>query len=774
MTQKARSSRIEIQQIFAVNPDLNAGPRRILVVGVADHSRWLNVQFPDYDAIARAAFFDPKRSFTYFVSGLFASDLFDDIENRQPGSVWIAEFDVAQYPGLWHLKCGPQAQPLQLQAYYLNGEDEPVKRTFDKLLIQEGYDIGVLFVHGIGQQRSADTLSQCSSAIQNSINFWFDNSASYLASRFRLSDVYGWEASARVRKDWSDYDVDYRRRMELVNRFLRKVEKTAPAPTMKEIETQIERITQDQSELTEQEKTARSQFIETNTQRIKATAIIGGASFTTADLIDSGRNPMEPSNTELRIEAIEADGYLQKSNWLLAETHWAESFRPPSFSNFARWCFYSGPVALTYYFGTLVRRSGSHYFRSLHKLFLLAALIALAEFIFMGMLLLALVPISKVRQTLMEMQQTLTGVLGDSYTFINDELQRRAIVDRVRRDLRWLLARCRTVVVVAHSQGAAVAFQALDDSPEGQSEKLNSVVTLGSGFQTLDAIKKALSSTRTLAAGWLAILGITLQLPAGWWLTHDQASLGLIAVIVGILALLLGGVNAKNLHATEKWLPPRMGLLKPWLDFYATCDAVPFGPVVDKENPKQLYRSREIKNRDSLLADHNSYWENTEEFVTPLVRHIATSAGYPALAKFLPDDDEILSRAAQCRHHRVGFLKLARWMSGFCALVLLGAHAGSVWRISSWAIQRTLVAFGLSQVTPAGPDSADLLSAFLPFMPLFIYTTVLMPMWTSWGSKEFSTVLQRASRSTSYLWLTLFVLTMATMGCLSIVLILVR
>lgn len=729
MTSETRFSLIEIRGIYAVNPDSHNNPRRIIVLGVSETCECsVYVSFPEHDAVEKAGFLDPKRSFTFYVDGSFAYDLFLNVTPpKRKGRVWIAEFDVSQHPGLWHLKCGPQAQPLDVAAQYSNSSAAPVKARFDKLAIKEGYDIGVLFVHGIGEQRSAETLTQCSTAIQQSINSWFDNNASYLAGRFGQSGIEGLDAGAPICTDWWALDIDYVRRMDLVNAFRKKVDGRSPVEDAKARED------------------------------VKAAAMIGKAAFANADLIDVGRNLSEPSNTEIYVEALESDAYLQKSKWLLAESHWAESFRAPEFGNFVRWCLFAGPIAFTYYFGTDVRRSGGRYFRKLHKLVAMAALAAAAELVFLVMLLLALPPVPKIRRALMELQQTLTGVLGDSYIFIKDELQRRAILDRVRRDLRWLLARCRNVVVVAHSQGAAVTYHALHETPEGQSEKLHSVVTLGSGLQTLTALEKSLDSTRTIAAAWLAVTGMWIGALSAWCFTHDEVEFGIAALAIGVVALLTGGINAVNLYSGKKWIPPRMGLVKPWVDYYAAFDPVPFGPVVDEELPNQLYKSKKINNRNSLLTDHTSYWENSEEFVIPLIRHIAAAASYPALAALLPDDDEVMRRAAGSRHLRVLFLQVSRWIALLCSVGLLAAQYRACRQVLLWTVLGIPTMLGFSQSEPASPDATTWLLALMPLVPLFLYAVAVMPVWGSWGRREFAAVLRREAKVAPIFWLALFV-----------------
>jgi hypothetical protein len=72
-----------------------------------------------------------------------------------------------------------------------------------------------------------------------------------------------------------------------------------------------------------------------------------------------------------------------------------------------------------------------------------------------------------------------------------------------------------------------------------------------------------------------------------------------------------------------------------WLDIFARRDPVPAGPVsktiiakADIDPIKQM-KERKVINKDSMLFDHVSYWENSELVMPRIVRAINGGTDYP-------------------------------------------------------------------------------------------------------------------------------------------------
>jgi hypothetical protein len=70
--------------------------------------------------------------------------------------------------------------------------------------------------------------------------------------------------------------------------------------------------------------------------------------------------------------------------------------------------------------------------------------------------------------------------------------------------------------------------------------------------------------------------------------------------------------------------------------------------------------NHEITNRGSVLADHTSYHENTEEFLADVVANVSRLARWPLIRQ---DEVSIFERASHRRRWRVRFLSFAGWMS---------------------------------------------------------------------------------------------------------------
>jgi hypothetical protein len=75
-------------------------------------------------------------------------------------------------------------------------------------------------------------------------------------------------------------------------------------------------------------------------------------------------------------------------------------------------------------------------------------------------LLLGAMPIAQLRQIAGALQRLLSRSVRDSFVLLGSPTRRGAIVHRVEHDLRWLSRGC-ALVVVAHSQAAAIAHQVL-------------------------------------------------------------------------------------------------------------------------------------------------------------------------------------------------------------------------------------------------------------------------------------------------------------------------
>src|SRR5207248_3278939 len=106
--------------------------------------------------------------------------------------------------------------------------------------------------------------------------------------------------------------------------------------------------------------------------------------------------------------------------------------------------------------------------------------------------------------------------VGDSYAFLKRPIQRSAVTGQFHRDLRWVSDRCDQMVIVAHSQGAAVAHLALRQGlPSKRNEENCRLITFGSGLKKLEELAEIREKRQSLG---YATLGGLLAMLAGAWL----------------------------------------------------------------------------------------------------------------------------------------------------------------------------------------------------------------------------------------------------------------
>jgi hypothetical protein len=222
---------------------------------------------------------------------------------------------------------------------------------------------------------------------------------------------------------------------------------------------------------------------------------------------------------------------------LLVESFWAEEFDPPGFLDVLRWMLGPGAWLLFRHVVGLPRRFGRRTLQlrpaTVPVVLASAALGGIALFLvvlpfqLLGLVLAAfwLVPFAPFRSALEGIFLSITELLGDSFVFAGDPVVRRAIADRVRRDLEAVDAK--QVVVVAHSQGAAVAFDMLERLP-GRPPPL---VTYGAGIRKLQELAGGATGATPTPGLFYAV----------WWL----AGISVAALVV--VALNVQQVAASNL-----------------------------------------------------------------------------------------------------------------------------------------------------------------------------------------------------------------------------------
>ncbi|MFQ5349601.1 MAG: hypothetical protein ACE5EG_04055 [Thermoanaerobaculia bacterium] len=235
-----------------------------------------------------------------------------------------------------------------------------------------------------------------------------------------------------------------------------------------------------------------------------------------------------PPHAELRIsvdkassQEIDVDEHTTvASSWLLVESWWAESFATPTFGQLVTWSFQTVPWAISIHFARRVQHARSRVIEAtswrtrllrLIELFagsvsgLVAGLLLSPLILVLLLLLLVLgvLPIPQVRSFVANVQRSLAGSIGDSLVLLESPVQAAAIRTKLGRAIAWMADSCERLVVVAHSQGAAIAVDALAADPAaargGAHEhpcEIDTLVTFGSGVTKLAFLQSVRSRPR--------------------------------------------------------------------------------------------------------------------------------------------------------------------------------------------------------------------------------------------------------------------------------------
>ena len=324
--------------------------------------------------------------------------------------------------------------------------------------------------------------------------------------------------------------------------------------------------------------------------------------------------------------------------------------------------------------------------------FLLASFVQLAVTLAM---ILALIPIGPWRKAVVAAVRVLTLTLGDSYVLLDQEIQHAALVARVRRSLAWLTERTERIVVIAHSQGGAIAHEALgNDSPP----KVASFISVGSGLEKLQFLRTVIGDRSGLVCASLlfpiALANLCLTIFAvstggpTWLKTLPSVGLVALAGLIGVLYASLQSYRKQAEKGADALHPPHA--LKEWLDLYAAFDLVPMGSG-SLLRDKPFLTLEKLCNEYSILRDHVSYFTNHD----CLHRLCAAIGRVSALPLFGPGDSFRLDRLGRIHSHH--------------ALVLLCSRIGCVIAafILVFVLRNELVGFGASVMATVKDTPAE-------------------------------------------------------------------
>ncbi len=417
----------------------------------------------------------------------------------------------------------------------------------------------------------------------------------------------------------------------------------------------------------------------------------------------TGRGAEAPAHARLMLgsgTATERDGDNESraTSWLLAESHWAESFRAPTFTELLTWALATLPRAVLLHSlnpSRSLRETLELRFRGDRQglvatdavdhasnvelvmktlggaawLFVSPVVIFVTLMSLVVVFVLRLIPLAATRSLAGTVQRLLAATLGDSFLFSTSAVTEAAVVTRVEEDLAWLAARCRKVAIVAHSQGAAVSYRLLQRLRLERKLPGNLVqlVTYGSGLRKLtDLVQAEWPLARLTLVGWLATgLAVALGLLIIRLAVNPSILLAFLLMIPPVLMTVLVTAGSVLIERPK----PEPPLPVHWLDLYASRDPVPNGPVDVRfwrdaaagDIPVQRVgddsfsrRSVRVYNRHSILGDHTSYWsDGAGDFIARLLVALAPLAGTSLISDA---DTERFERFARIGRRRAGQL----------------------------------------------------------------------------------------------------------------------
>lgn len=570
------------------------------------------------------------------------------------------------------------------------------------------HEIGVLLVHGIGQQRRGETLVDYGEPMVRWIQQWIDGS-SLLVTEENFSAWLGSLESSRQTPSSSCGEIANPELDVLSHLYASNVEGLELRRVLARVISRYEG--------------ARSRGLGGNAEAIsqhRYIRYIGGL----AQVSHRFREKCPP-NFSVDIEIVNVRGEIEKSSWLFAEAYWAESFPIPNVMKVSAWSLLVAPWVIANYFGTGISRAfhgltsetGGRFkwkrvvalLHCMLHIVLIPTLIPFlvaVEILLVLVLILGAIPLDPLRKYLDRILRTFAAVIGDCFAFASSPLRTAMIVDQVKNDMDWLAKRCKHLVIVAHSQGAAVVYLTLATS---RPANLRMLVTLGSGLRKLISTRKldmpGITDTKlAIFLGcfitiYLVYACLRYLLPPIVWLPALQIGglsgleVGMIAGTILIFALLWLGYGAEE-HDVEfwGWAESLRSHGCRWLDCFSSKDPVADGPTFDptgelgsKFRAPDNWRPLEVQNTGSLFSDHNSYMTNRDQCLAEIICEITsyTNCAVP-LHSLTSGDKIVIAKESQKRQFRIDQLRFLRMTSMILFGIVVWARWSQMTELGTW------------------------------------------------------------------------------------------
>ena len=543
----------------------------------------------------------------------------------------------------WRAKLGLNAERLNVfEPLYELKDWSYVEMAIVNTVTQPLFELGVLFVHGIGTRGARETLVRWSEPI---VNFWVKRA---LAINAASRDSITPEKRARI-KQW------------LNTRPLRS-------------RSPIDGISEAVDDMSQEELSTISNGISLPkdlTDSVGETPLCMAVKAEQTLFPERNPDPGSPSATLFRLSQVGENASLRESHVLFAESAWAREAFPPTTEELRAWLTNSIPILIWAQLVRLARtremeirkdsKDAVGWFAKLRVnlswLILIVqqvvlppayVMLALASQVAISLVgLLGLLPIPWLSRGIRWLINGLMGTVGQSYALQTSKIRRSAIVSSVALDIDWLSQKCHKMVIVSYSQGAEISRLAF---LEARSDKVERWYTVGSGIAQLNMLRpKSMEKQRSqivICASNILLIA-TLLLVGG--LVVDSipgVSLGIHAVVMRLANNIHPDIVAFYyvlfsfiLHLLCRASTPdlsfllRRSLIEKWTDFYASEDPVPGGSLQDRWRSElerahiKGYKQFRIFNTRFALLDHTTYLKNIEQFVAPVALDLLRYCG---------------------------------------------------------------------------------------------------------------------------------------------------
>ncbi len=475
-----------------------------------------------------------------------------------------------------------------------------------------------------------------------------------------------------------------------------------------------------------------------------------------------------PAHLMLAVGPGGASSPVCVDEWCLAESWWAGDFQPPGVPVLTRWVLKVAPIIILKHFAQGLRHRWRGRPRRLLwccrlsaafvRFCLAPALSVLAIAGSLVLVLLASLPVPKLSAAIRGSTARLAARIGDSYVLLESPTRFGAVLRRVERDLAWLEQRCERVAVVAEGQGAIVAHRCLQGRG-GAGVAL--FVSVGSGLRKVAELEEMARTRSGVWIGWavsvltvLLVIGVAAPLAAGG---EDLLGLAVVAAFyVGLFLVIIianvvtaSGEDEPRIEAALELVAGGAG--PRWVDFFASADPVPNGPVF--ERAPDWIEPREVWSTASTLADHRSYWRNPDGFVLPLGRLLVDAADAPEVASTLALDPETVRAATRRRAWRVGWLVVARGCIAAATLFAGVRMWGDLERAGLWIAEHAPEWVKSAITALFSPlqgllgllhlETRELLAAALIAAGAAVFFAPVRIVWSMWDRREVTQTFRR-------------------------------